>query len=150
MKLKTLFAINLSLALFACTPIQWPVETFGSPGGYMRKVEVLPRMDICDPDGYINGYRYGYMMTWNQEVTKYLQAYDAVLSQNPKDSKALAKSSYYKKRLFKLDNINQKENRYGFVPPSVTCESDSYATGRGQGIRDAIRDAGGLQTTEPK
>ena len=147
MNLKFYFALCLSLALPACTSMQWPEETFGSPGGYVKIVKVIPRMDSCSPDSYIEGYRFGYMTAWNQTITKQIERYDSAIKQNPQDSQAQLKYKFYQGKLFKLGNINQAENRYDYVPPSVTCQSDSYAMGRGHGSTDAIRDAGALKPT---
>ncbi len=150
MNLKCLLCFALSIALMACTSMQWPEETFGSPGGYVKTMQVVPRLDICSPDGYINGYRFGYMTAWNEEITKKVDTYASVVKQNPQDASAQASYRFYQAKLFKLDNINQRENRFDYVPPSVTCESDSYAMGRGHGIKDATRDVDALRPTEPQ
>ena len=149
MRLQTYVLLCFAPAMLACTSsMPWPEETFGSPGGYVKTVKVTPRMDSCAPDAYINGYRYGYMMAWNQAITKNSEIAAEALRQNPHDSTAQANNRLYQAKLFNLGNINQAENRFDYVPPSVVCESNSYALGRGQGEKDAIRDVTALRATE--
>ena len=149
MRLQTYILLCFVPAMLACTSsMPWPEETFGSPGGYVKTVKVTPPLDSCAPDAYINGYRYGYMMAWNQAITKNLEIADAALRQNPHDSAAQANRRLYQAKLFNLGNINQVENRFDYVPPSVACESTSYVQGRGQGEKDAIRDVAALRATE--
>ncbi len=152
MNLKLIVCIGSVLGMQACStaPMQWAQETFGTPPGYVKTFNMVPRLDSCDPDAYINGYRFGYMTNWNQEITKSVEAYDSALKQTPQDSQTQAKYKFYKSKLFNMDSVNKKETRFDYVPPSVTCESDSYAMGRGQGSKDAIRDVNALNTTETK
>ena len=152
MKLTSIVCICVLLFLQGCStaPMQWTQETFGTPPGYVKTFNMVPRLDSCDPDAYIDGYRFGYMTNWNQTISKSMESYDLSLKQNPQDHQAQSKYAFYKSKLFNMDSVNQKETRFGFVPPSVTCESDSYAMGRGQGSTDAIRDAEAIRAPEAK
>ena len=147
MALRIIAFALFAIPLFACTPMpkQWPEETFGSPGGYVKTLKIAPPPDICDPDAYINGYRHGYMLSWNQEIKKILDMYGSTLRQNPQDAKAKADSEFYMGKLFDLGNVDQEENRYGFVPSTPDCEFRSNNFGRRQGTIDSVRDVGALK-----
>ena len=141
MNLKIIYCVCISMILFACTPVKWPeVITFGSPGGYIKTIKLAPPPNICDPDTYINGYRPGYMMSWNREIIEKLNMYGEALRLNPQDAQTKSRAEFYKSKLFDLSNVYQKENRYGFVPSSPECEFH----GRERGMNDAARDVEAL------
>ena len=150
MKTHFLPAACLALLLTACASTQWPQENFGSAGGYMKTVPVEPPPDTCDPDAYIDGYRSGYMPGWNRAIADKMELYRAGAKQNPPDAKSKAAYEFYSGKLFDLKSVDEKETRYGFVPPSVECEFHSYSLGKSRGAKDAARDLDALRLQEPK
>ena len=141
MNLKIIDCVCISMILFACTPVKWPeVITFSSPGGYIKTIKLAPPPNPCDPDTYINGYRQGYMVSWNQEIIEKMNMYGEALRLNPQDAQAKSRAEFYKSKLFDLNNVYPEENRYGFVPSSLQCELH----GRGRGMDDAARDVEAL------
>jgi hypothetical protein len=150
MKTNALLIACLALSLAACATMEWPQETFGSPGSYTKTVKVEPPADTCDPNGYIDGYRSGYMLAWNRAIADKMDAYRAAARQNPPDAKAKAAYDFYSGKLFDLQSVNQKETRYGYVPPSIECEFHSYSVGKGRGEKNAARDVDALQLPAPK
>lgn len=129
-----------AMLLSSCAQFDWPEETMGGPGGFVKTVQVIPPRDVCDINAYINGYRSSYMLNWNKELEKRIDGLKPELERNPQDASTKARYDRYKSLIFDLKTINDKETRFGFVPSSVECEIHSNTLGQGHGRKDAAKD----------
>lgn len=130
------------------------IATLGEANGYQAtNLSVPADRDVCDQTAYMDGFKTGYVQSWNQLVDGRANLFRLNLQNRPKDTAAKANYKLYHGKKIVYGDAGTKEVLYGVkwdASGKITnfCQSNSYTKGKNAGLTAASNDFRTLQQQE--
>lgn len=130
------------------------IQTLGDAGGYQPvNLNVPGDKDVCDQTAYLDGFKTGYVLSWNQLVDGRATLFRLNMQNRPNDAAAKRNYSVYQGKRIIYGDAGSKESLYGVKWDSsgkITnfCQSNGYTKGKNAGTTAASTDFRSLQALE--
>ncbi len=128
------------------------IQKLGDEGGYQPvNLSVPSEPGICDRTAYMDGFKTGYVNTWNKSVSSSATNFRLGVELHPKDTAAKHNYALYKNK--QIIYSSGKESLYvakwddqGNITNS--CQSSGFMSGKHNGNTAGSADLGALQAQE--